>query len=1224
MSGFTIVGIGASAGGLEAFRQLLEHLPGDTGLGFVFVQHLDPSHKSALAALLAKATPMKVREAVGGMTVEPNNVYIIPPNAEISIEAGILKLRRRVENVPRRSVDAFFESLAKDCGERAVGVILSGTATDGTFGLEAIKAEGGITIAQDASAKYDGMPTSAVNAGCVDVVLSPKAIAAELVRIARHPFLEVSAEDAPQAPGKPGKPGKPGHYEKIVLLLRNHTGVDFSRYKPATLQRRINRRMILLKLGELDAYVQRLRSDAAERDALYQDVLISVTGFFRNPDAFRALSQEVFPKLFKGRGAEDPVRVWVAGCAAGQEVYSIAMLLLEFMGDPRRAALQIYATDLNEAVLEKARAGFYPPGLLQDVSPERLRRFFTEEKGGYRVNKSIRDMCVFAKHDLISDPPFSRMDLISCRNLLIYLDPEVQKKVIPSFHYALKPSGALFLGASETVGGFAELFTSVDKKQRIYAKIPGPSRPLHFSFALHRAHGEKPAAPEQSRAPEYRELDIQREADRVTLSKYAPPSVLINDAFEVLQFRGATGPFLQPPRGKASFNLLKMAREGLLLPLRTAVNAAKRDNRRVRRADVPLELGGRTRKLNLEVMPLKNLKERCFLVFFDTGTRPAEPPPPAAAPKGRPLTARGEAREVERLATELSETRDYLQSFQEQYEAAHEELQASSEEVQSSNEELQSINEELETSKEELESSNEELTTVNEEMGTRNAELTRMTGDLNNLLANVDAAILLLGRDLRIERFTPPAQALFNLMATDVGRPLRAVKSNIDFPELEKYVSEVVSTVGQRATEVRDRAGRWFSLRARPYLAVDNKVDGAVLTIVDITDLKRSLEKTKAVVEVGPPMLLLDTGLFVRKANRTFCEAFRLSLGEIENRPLFEMGGGQWDIPKLRKLLQGALPRDKGVADFEFEHAFKDLGTRTILVNARELEWGDEDRMIVLSLLDITDRKIAVKEVERQNVELERRVRQRTLELTASNEELEAFCYSVAHDLRTPLRGIEGFSRILSKNHAASLDEQAKNYCERIAAATTKMSHLIDSLLDLARLTRAEMRHVPVDLSGLARSILEELAARQPGRKVELVVAPGLKTGGDDRLLRIALSNLFENAWKFTSKHEKARIEFGAAERGGETVYFVRDDGAGFDMVYADKLFQTFQRLHTVDEFPGTGVGLTIVQRIIKRHGGRIWADGGVERGATFFFSLIRPDEPPVPRNYGRRATDKP
>ena len=741
--GCPIVGVGASAGGLEAFTQLLRQLPLDTGFGFVLVQHLDPQHESALTQLLARATAMPVREATNNLRVEPNRVYIIPPNTSLGIAHGVLKLKPRAHNrIAPRSIDFFFEALAKDQCERAIGVILSGTATDGTLGLEAIKAEGGLTFAQDDSARYDSMPRSAVAAGCVDFVLSPENIAKELTRIAKHPYVagrmqgggsprlargRIAAQtprrgDDVRAAGAEAEPAgrnEPDGYKKILLLLRNHSGVDFSLYKPNTIHRRIARRTVLNQQDTLAHYANFLRGNTKELNALYSDVLISVTSFFRNPEAFDVLKHKVFARLLQKRGG-DPVRVWVLGCSTGQEAYSIAMAFTEAAEKAHRPPkLQVFATDLSNANLEKARQGLYARTLAEDVSPERLRRFFVEEEGGYRVIKALREQIVFARQNLISDPTFSRMDLISCRNLLIYLEPSLQKKALPAFHYALKPEGFMFLGASESIGGFTDLFAPVDKKQKIYSRKAAPTLPFHLPVKSERGDRPLPGpAPHLSPAKGrggasdafQGELNAEREADRITVHQFAPPGVLIDADLQILQFRGPTDAYLEPPTGKARFDLLKMAREGLMLPLRAAINRAKKENQTTRKENVPIRRNDKIRSVNVEVVPLKNLPERRYLVLFEEAGKPGSvlpaAPHGAAAPAPAPASKKNESSRITGLERELAETRDYLQSIQEHQEAANEELQAANEEGQSANEELQSLNEELETSKEELESTN--------------------------------------------------------------------------------------------------------------------------------------------------------------------------------------------------------------------------------------------------------------------------------------------------------------------------------------------------------------------------------------------------------------------------------------------------------------------------------------------------------------------------------------
>lgn len=1030
-TGCPIVGVGASAGGLEAFTQLLKHLPTDTGFGFVLVQHLDPQHASALTQLLARATAMPVHEAAHNLRVKPDQVYIIPPNTSLGIVRGVLKLRPRPpQRLAPRSIDHFLEALAQDQCERAIGVILSGSATDGTLGLEAIKAEGGLTFAQDDSARFNSMPRSAVAAGCVDFVLSPANIAKELAWIAKHPYVagqtpsvharaagrtRTRATPAPAAGTDPTGSPEQDAYRKIILLLRNHTGVDFSLYKHTTIHRRMTRRTVLNRQDTLAHYAEFLRGNTKELDTLYTDALINVTGFFRNADAYAVLRQRVFSALLAAPG-DEALRVWVLGCSTGQEAYSLAMVYAEAAEKiPRARKLQVFATDLNEANLEKARHGLYAKNLAHDVAPDRLRRFFVQEQGGYRVIKALREQVVFARHNLITDPPFSRMDLISCRNVMIYLEPGLQQKVLPAFHYALKPEGYLFLGASESIGPFANLFAPVDKKQKIFSRKAAANLafqlPLWGERSTHPLSlpGPKPrAVPAGGRdgAPEafLGELNAEREADRVTLNQFAPPSVLIDADLRILQFRGPTGAYLEPPTGKASFDLLKMAREGLLLPLRTAINHAKKEDGTVRREHVPFKLNGQPRTVNVEVVPLKNLKERRYLVLFEDPDRPRSalrPPPPAG-----PVDRKEEAARIIALERDLAEARDYLQSVQEHQESANEELQAANEEGQSANEELQSLNEELETSKEELESTNEELTTVNEEMAGRNLELNRLNSDLTNLQTSTKLVVVLLGRDLTIRRFSAQAENQFSLLASDLGRSITGVRHQLAVPDLEALITGVITSVRECEREVQDKDGRWYSLRVRPYLTLDNKVDGAVFLLVDINaskqaehEVRQARDFAEAVIgTVRDPLLILDGELRVQKVNEAYLKTFRAKDREVLGHRLFELGAQCWESARLRSLLLEILPRHTTFDNFEVAQDFKKIGRRTFLLNARMLSQDPGHReKILLGFQDITQRKrieealrTAQSRLAAHAGQLEVVVNRRTKQLTATNRRLAA------------------------------------------------------------------------------------------------------------------------------------------------------------------------------------------------------------------------------------------
>lgn len=829
----SIVGVGASAGGLEAFQQLLAALPEDTGMAFVLVQHLSPKHESILSELLSRSTRIPVVEVNEGMPVLANHIYVIQPNKNMSIKDGVLHLSPMgPDRTHRLPIDVFFRSLAEDQHSAAIGVILSGTASDGTLGVEAIKAGGGVTLAQDdGSAKYNAMPRNAVASGNVDFVLPPEMIARELARIAKHLHGLGSLQPMELGEGLVEN----ATLKKIFALLHNFSRVDFSYYKPGTIKRRITRRMFLVKIETFEAYLQFLHKNRDELENLFKDVLINVTGFFRDPDAFENLSSEAFPLMLKGKSSSAPIRVWVPGCSSGEEPYSIAIALLEFFGDRASSIqIQIFGTDISDAAIQKARAGLYPESIAIDVSAERLRRYFVKAEGGYQVAKSVRDVCVFAKQDIGKDPPFSKLDIISCRNVMIYMGPVLQKRILPLFHYALNPNGILFLGSSETVGGFGDLFQPIDQKYKTYTKKTTEA-PVTLQFV---PRYSVDGGDSSSRQEVSHHVDLQKTADQILLNRFVPASVMVNDRLDIVQFIGQTGRFLEPTPGSATLQLLKLVKAGLQIELRLAFQKARRGGN-VRRDGVVIELDGNLKTANFEILPVKNLpgKERYYLVVFEEGKEYH-----AAAPvaDGRPGKKSGKVKpsgvqaENNHLKEELSATREYLQSIIEEQRTTNEELRSANEEIQSSNEELQSINEELETAKEELQSTNEELTTVNEELQNRNDELSRLNNDLNNLLSSVSIPIIMLGNDLRIRRFTPVTEKVMNLIPTDIGRPITDIKSTLRTPDLQKAVSRVVETLEIQEIQVEDINGRWYSMLIRPYRTMDNKIDGAVIVLLDL------------------------------------------------------------------------------------------------------------------------------------------------------------------------------------------------------------------------------------------------------------------------------------------------------------------------------------------------------------------------------------------------------
>ncbi|MDW7772124.1 MAG: chemotaxis protein CheB [Desulfobulbaceae bacterium] len=1203
---FPIVGIGASAGGLEAFTNLLEHLPPDTGMAFVLIQHLAPARDSMLTDLLAKTTSMPVLEVEDGMTIAPDHVYVIPPNALMTVFHGTLRLQPRPEShTQQMPIDAFFRSLAADQAQNGIGIILSGTGSDGSLGIQAIKAEGGIILIQDdQSAKYNGMPKSSAATGAADYILPPDKIAAELAKISRYHSI------TPRITGESGPGERTGDdaLNRIFMLLRTSTGVDFTHYKHSTVRRRIHRRMLLHQIEGLDQYVRYLQENPSETGSLYQDILINVTSFFRDPDTFNALKNTVFPKILEGRSSDIPIRVWVPGCSTGEEAYSLAISFAEF-NEERGIShpVQFFASDIDDIAIERARQGIYPHSIAQDVSNERLRHFFRKTEQGYQISKEIREQCVFARQNLIKDPPFSKMDLISCRNLLIYFGPVLQKKALPVLHYALNPSGYLMLGGAESIGEFLDLFSLVDQKNRIYAR-KAVATPLPYGYDRYRfrEHGPLKETPKEHQTSG---LDIQKKTDSIILARYSPPGLVINQDMDILQFRGNISPYLKPQSGKASLNLMKMADESFTMELRVLIRQAVDKDVAVRKEGIKVRDNNGVSTINIEVVPFGNRdsRERHFLVIFEDspGAAPQDlkkPEKDTAGKKVRPTDDR-----VEMLADELAATKQHLKSVISEYQASTEELKALNEEVQSSNEELQSINEELQTSKEELQSTNEELNTVNEEMRSRNEEIMQVNNDLLNVLSGVDIPILLIGGKLQIRRFNASAAKTLNLIPGDIGRPISDIRTNINVPGLDRMILAVIDSLAASKQEIQNHAGRWYSMAIRPYKTLDNRIDGAILTLEDIHELKlamlriqESRDYSEAIVEtVQQPLIVLNKELRVVTANQAYYRTFNATSDVTENTNFFDLQNRVWDIPQLRKMLENTLTENAVLSDFEVAYEEAGSGRRNMLLNARRIA-RKESELILLAIEDITDRRMTDERIKKLNTDLQEKLN----ELAYANRELEAFSYSVSHDLRSPLRSIMSFSKLLLKRGSDRLDDKEKKFLDLIANGAEKMNLIINELLYLSQTSRHELVRQNVDLSGIAASIIAELRDSEPDRIVSFDVKKGISAFADPQLIKAALSNLLCNAWKYTAKTKNARIEFGSVEQEGKVVYYVKDNGAGFDQKFAEKIFLPFQRFHTEQEFEGTGIGLSIAERVVVRHVGRIWAQGKENQGAAFYFTL--------------------
>jgi two-component system, chemotaxis family, CheB/CheR fusion protein len=953
--GFPIVGVGASAGGLEALEELFGSMPADMGLAFVVVTHQHPGHTSMLPELLAKTTDMPVRQVAGATKLEPNHVYVAPPGFNLAILNGSLqRIETERNESPRLPIDYFFRSLAEDRKERAICIVLSGTGTDGTLGLREIKAQSGMAmVEQPQSAKYAGMPSSAIATGLVDYVLSPAAMPAQLIAYAKGPYLqgvEVAAEASAVSTELT---------QKVLVLLRGHTGHDFSSYKSNTLRRRIERRMNVHQIDEPTEYLFYLQENPHEIDLLFKELLISVTSFFRDPNAWEALGPAL-KDLIQSRSDEHTLRAWVPGCATGEEAYSLAILLRECLDELQRPpSLQIFGTDLDAGAIEAARTGRYPDGIRADVLPRRLERYFLQDDGTYGIRKEVRDTVIFALQNVIKDPPFTKLDVISCRNLLIYMKPDLQEKLLPMFHHALKPEGLLFLGPSESIGSPRHLFETLDKRWKVFRRKESlTDRRALLQIPARLAAGDQGTRDAARTEPSVKEPRHETTIERVLLQQLAPPCVVVNERGDIVYIHGRTGMYLEPSRGQPRNNILEMAREGLQIELASAMRQCAASGTEVVREGVRVKTNSEFHSIKLTVAKLHEPEavRDLLLVTF----HPLPPDVPETPGKSRPRRKKTPGAErTEQLEREL-------QHIKEAYRATVEESQTLNEELQSNNEELQSSNEELETSKEELESLNEELTTVNAQLQSKLSELSQVNDDMQNLLNSTDIATIFLDADLNTRRYTEKATRLVMLRPTDVGRPIFELASNLEYEGLAADCREVLSTLMRKERIVHTTGGESYLMRIVPYRTTENVIDGLVLTFVDIErfiqaarETERSGEFFKHIVEtVRHPLLVLDKELRVVFVNNVFCDTFRTKRDETEGRVIYDLGNGQWDIPELRKLIEEMLPMNTSLNDYEVECEFPAIGRRRMLLNARRMRrTATLPATILLAIEDTTENR---------------------------------------------------------------------------------------------------------------------------------------------------------------------------------------------------------------------------------------------------------------------------
>ena len=1247
---FPVVAIGASAGGLEAMIELLTNLPVDTGMAFIYVQHLSPMHKSLLSEILSKKTEMMVQEIDDMDKIKPNNVFVIPYNKGIEVTDGHIKLIPRSESNVAISIDVLFSSLAEAQKERVIGVILSGSASDGTIGLKAIKQEGGLTFAQDDSAKFTSMPHSAIASGNVDFILSPKEIAHELGRLSKHPLIKIIGV----------KNGEVDSFEnndpdlKIILIhLHKVTGVDFSAYKMNTIKRRIMRRMLLNKITTLKAYATQLSQKSEEIDILYQDLLINVTCFFRDTDTHKFLKESILPKLLKNKKTGESLRIWIPACASGEEAYSIAMMLLEIQESKTWSVpVHIFATDLSAQAIDKARLGNYTKQELAIVSPKRIQRFFNKTNNGFRVNKAVRDMCVFATHNILHDPPFSRLDFISCCNLFIYLDIPAQKKAVNTFHYALNENGYLMLGKSENITQSSNLFTGFNKKYKIFTRKKNTGNrtlPKLLPRYTPQSYPDK-SFPITSRNKieqknSISNFDLDNAIDTVLVAEFMPASVVINHQMEIIQFRGTTDFFLTHPKGKATFNILKMARPEIAFELRTIISKVIKSKQRIRKTGIEIKVNSVVKIISIEILPLQFEFEDPLLLILFTEQEQIEFNS-IQKEDGRNNTLSRDRR-IKKLELELAAAHaDAIEIAQEQ-EAFTEELQSANEEIVSSNEELQTVNEELETSKEELESANEELTTTNQELQTRNDLLNEAYDYSEALFATIHEPMIVLDKNLRIKSANKTFYKIFNtteeltegMLLYDLGN------RQWDIPLLKVLLEDILPRnshfhnfeITHNFPVVGDKT---MLLNARRIIQKMNQEELILLAFSDVTEVRKKAIELK---EKENEILLMKINEEQKLRKITEESEKRYSMMLMKSPFAFALLKGEnmvitiandnikqlWDKgAKIEgKPLIKILPELK---DQEFLMLLNNVYTTGIPYFANEslayinrkgkieekyfnfvyLPYKETDGTItgtIIYSMEVTEQVQSRQKIEESKKEL------LEAKLIAENsvKYKQQFLSNMSHEIRTPLNSILGFANVLLKSEK---NAEQKEFLQAIESSGNSLNMLINDILDLAKVDSGKMVFLkqPFDLRKSIKSMLYSFDLKVKEKNIELsneydLNLPKILLGDSIRLNQIVL-NLLSNAVKFTHKGKivVSVKKLNEDENNINIQFSISDTGIGISKSKISSIFNLFEQaeLNTANSYGGTGLGLAIVKQLIKAQNGSINVSSKLGEGSIFSFIL--------------------
>lgn len=1214
-----IVGIGASAGGLEALKEIFSAFSESPQFAFVIIQHLSPDRPSHMAEILGKLTSLRTIVAADQMKVEGGTIYTLPPDHYLILRDGLLHFVEPFQHDGAKTpIDLFFCSLAADQRERAICVLLSGNGSDGTEGLRSVRGAGGMAIVQTPeTAEFDSMPRSAIATDLVDRILSPREIPQAIFDYISH-----AARGRDEDAAAPVEDATEKEVDTILGLLVAQAKHDFRCYKKSTVRRRIERRMGLRQVRSIHDYVRMLEEDREELSALAKDMLIGVTRFFREPDSFTALQEKVLAPLVHARDSDCSLRVWVPGCSTGEEAYSISILLQEELEKAQKSCkIQVFASDIDEDALQLARMGVYAKDIKEDVSPERLQRFFINKDAVYQVNKPLRESVVFALQNVLHDPPFSNLDLISCRNLLIYLEPKAQKRVMELFAFALKPRGFLFLGKADNIAGQEQLFESLARPWQIYRRsgAPAPSSLLPNKITMRTAdrfHAEK--------------LDLAHLTElhqRVLLAHFAAATVLVTPSGDIVHFFGPTHKYLKHPTGQANLNLLTMVWEGLAARLRPAMQKAVQEKQTVTLEGVEYEGDVDRSKATVTIIPMisRRLNGDLLAIIFEEH-RPAVPgilPLNAVAGKETNTST------ITQLEYELRIAREEHLAAIEELETANAELRMTNEESLSVNEELQSTNEELETSKEELQSMNEEMNTVNSQLAEKIEEVTTFNNDLANLFNSSNLATIFLDKELKIKRFSAPAVKLINLLPGDVGRPIAHIAHNLVDVDLTAKCTEVLAHLGTLENEVLARDSSWFLMRLMPYRTLDDRIEGVVVNFDEVTRLKKfELELQKArifaestVSSVRHPLLVLNGDLRVISANPAFYRLFKTIPQDVENQLIYDLGRGRWNIPALRQLLEEIIPSNKQFEDMEVEQYINGSGSRRLLLDARRIDQGEGlPQLILLALEDVTDRKRAEAEIAQLNQDLLRKVaelektQQQLLEARelaeAANQAKSSFLANMSHELRTPMNAILGMTEL-------ALDEElpamVREFLQTSKESADVLLELLNEILDLSKIESGMLmlEQTPFDLHETVAATMKMFRARAEAKGLKLTydISENIpRLVGDPLRLRQILVNLMGNAIKFTDQGEvaiKVKIVSQTPANMG-LLFAVSDTGIGISPENKEHIFTHFTQADAsmTRQYGGTGLGLTISRNLVAMMKGELRMESDLGRGSTFYFTV--------------------